>query len=82
MRDVAQSLDAGVDTVASRYGTRQYIGDLMSGKAGSDKSYARAASRQLMQAKEALDKQLRAASPEFGQYLDEYVARSRPINRM
>lgn len=32
--------------------------------------------------KSQLDTQLKAASPQFSQYLDEYVAGSRPINRM
>ena len=41
--DVKKSLDNAGDDIFSLYGTRKYIGDLLSGKAGSDKSYAQAA---------------------------------------
>lgn len=80
--DVKQSLDAAGDDVFSLYGTRKYIDDLMSGKAGTDKSYAKAASRELMQIKNALDERLAEASPSFSQYLDKYREMSGPINTM
>lgn len=70
------------DDVVSLYNVRKYIGDLLEGKAGSDKGYAQAATRELMQIKGQLDEQLRAASPSFGQYLDEFKAGSKPIDRM
>lgn len=80
--DVQRSLDEAGDDVFSLYGTRKYIDDLMSGKAGSDKSYAKAATRELMQLKGALDEKLADASPSFSQYLQKYRDMSVPINRM
>lgn len=80
--DVQRSLDEAGDDVFSLYGTRKYIGDLLSGKAGSDKSYAQAATRELMQLKNVLDEKLADASPSFDQYLTKYRDLSVPINRM
>lgn len=82
LNDVMKSIQDGIDTVASRYGTRKFIDNLLSGKAGGDKSYARAASRELMQVKEALDEQLAQASPAFAQYLEKFRSMSAPIGRM
>lgn len=80
--DVQKSLDAADDSVASLYGTRQYIDDLMAGKAGADKGYAKAAKADLVQVKQALDEEIRKASPSFGNYLSEFIERSKPIDRM
>jgi hypothetical protein len=82
IRDVKTALDAADDGVSSLYGVRKYIGDLLSGKAGTDKSYAKAASRELKEIQEVLDAKLAEKSPSFAQYLDEYRAGSKPINRM
>lgn len=82
LNDVQRSLDEAGDDVFSLYGTRKYIDDLLSGKAGSDKGYAKAASRELLEIKSALDKQLADASPSFEQYLNRYRELSVPINRM
>lgn len=80
--DVQKSLDAADDSVASLYGTRQYIDDLMAGKAGADKGYAKAAKADLVQIKQVLDEEIRKASPSFGNYLSEFIERSKPIDRM
>lgn len=82
LNDVRASLDQAGDDVFSLYGTRKYIDDLLSGKAGADKSYAKAATRELMEIKGALDKQLADASPSFADYLSRYRELSVPINRM
>lgn len=82
LMDVKRSLDEAGDDVFSLYGTRKYIGDLLSGKAGGDKSYARAATRELMQVKNQLDEQLAEASPSFSSYLQKYQELSVPVNRM
>lgn len=82
LNDVKAAISNAGDDVASLYNVRKYIGDLLEGKAGSDKGYAQAATRELMQIKGQLDDQLRAASPSFGQYLDEFKAGSKPIDRM
>ena len=58
------------------------VGIEQSGKAGGDKSYARAATRELMQFKNQLDEEIAKASPTFGQYLNRYREMSVPINRM
>lgn len=82
LNDVKASLDQAGDDVFSLYGTRKYIDDLLSGKAGADKAYARAATRELLEVKRALDEQLADTSPSFADYLDQYRRLSVPINRM
>lgn len=82
VRDVDRALQNAGDSVGSLYQVRQYIGDLMEGKAGGDKSYAKAATRELMQIREALDEQLAQRAPSFPEYLNAYRGASKPINRM
>ncbi|WP_293705563.1 hypothetical protein [Stenotrophomonas sp. UBA7606] len=82
VNDVARSLDRAGDSVASLYGSRKYIGDLLEGKAGPDKGYAKAATRELMQIRDALDEQLAQRAPSFPEYLQAYRQASKPINRM
>lgn len=79
--DVQRALASADDSVESLYGVRKYIGDLLSGKAGADKSYARAASRELKSIQGELDAAIGARSPAFGQYLDAYRTGSKPIDR-
>lgn len=80
--DVKGALDKAGDDAHSLYGVRKYIGDLLSGKAGGDKTYAKAASAELKQIQEVLDEQIAAKSPAFAQYLDAFRSGSKPINRM
>lgn len=80
--DVKRSIDAAGDDVFSLYGSRKYIDDLLSGKAGGDKSYAKAATAELMQIKAKLDHQIGQASPSFTSYLEKYRELSTPIDRM
>lgn len=83
--DVANSLNAAMQNggdVFQLYQVRKYIGDLLSGKAGADKSYARAATRELKSIQNTLDEQLAKASPSFESYLNVYRDMSVPINRM
>lgn len=82
MRVVQGELSNVGDDVAGLYNVRKSIDDLMQGRAGADKAAAKAAKRELVQVKGLLDDQIKAVSPEFGQYLDAYVAGSKPINRM
>lgn len=82
LRDVNAALSNAGDDVFGLYNVRKTIDDLLSGKAGGDKSYARAATRELMQFKGQLDEQIAKASPTFGQYLNRYREMSVPINRM
>ena len=82
LRDVNAALSNAGDDVFGLYGVRKTVDDLLSGKAGGDKSYARAATRELMQFKNQLDDEIAKASPTFGQYLNRYREMSVPINRM
>ena len=82
VKDVDRALKNAGDSVGGLYQVRQYIGDLMEGKAGNDKSYAKAATRELMQIRDALDDQLASRAPSFPEYLQAYRNASKPINRM
>lgn len=82
LNDVASALERAPDTVSGLHGVRMYIGDLLSGKAGSDKGYAKAASAELLQMRDALDKQLATRAPSFTSFLQAFQEGSRPINRM
>ncbi|XQA74593.1 hypothetical protein ACM9XA_03385 [Xanthomonas sacchari] len=82
LNDVSRALENSGDSVAGLYNVRQYIGDLLSGKAGGDKSSARAASSELLGIREMLDKELASRAPSFPEYLDAYRRASKPINRM
>lgn len=82
IRDVDRALGNAGDSVGSLYNVRQYIGDLLEGKAGTDKGYAKAATRELMQIRDALDDQLAQRAPSFPEYLQAYRQASKPINRM
>jgi hypothetical protein len=82
LNDVNKALENSGDSVAGLYNVRQYIGDLLSGKAGGDKSSARAASSELLGIRELLDKELASRAPSFPEYLNAYRLASQPINRM
>lgn len=70
------------DEVTQLYNVRKTLGDLMSGKLAGEKPHAQAATRELMVIKNGLDRVLKKASPEFGQYLDTYKAGSQGVNRL
>lgn len=80
--DVLGSLNAADDSVGSLYLSRKYINDLIEGKLGSDKGYARTAQAELIGIREQLDKVLGSRAPSFPQYVDAYKEASKPINRM
>lgn len=80
--DVLGSLNAADDSVGSLYLSRKYINDLIEGKLGSDKGYARTAQAELIGIREQLDKVLASRAPSFPQYVDAYKEASKPINRM
>lgn len=82
IQDVMADLDDAAPTVQGLYNVRKSIGDLLSGKAGADKAYARAASAELMQMRDLLDAELVNLAPSFEQYLTAFQSMSRPINRM
>lgn len=82
IQDVQTALDDVGDDVFGLYNVRKTVDDLLTGKAGTDKSYAKAASRELMQFKTDLDQAIAKVSPSFGDYLSRYQQLSVPINRM
>lgn len=82
LNDVSRALSNSSDSVGGLYSVRQYIGDLLNGIAGSGKSYAQAATRELMQVRDVLDDEISRRAPSFSKYLLAYQKASKPINRM
>lgn len=74
--------EAGRDDVASLYGVRKSIDDMLAGRYGGDANYAKAATSELMVVKNGLDRAIAKQSPEFGQYLSTYRNMSRDVDRM
>lgn len=77
-----KQLDDAQDTTRGLDNVRQTISDLLTGKAGSDRSAAKAATRELMQAKDLTQEALSKRAPPFPAYLAEFQAKSGDINRM
>lgn len=82
LNDVSRALEKSGDSVQGLYGVRQYIGDLLSGKAGADKGYAKAASRELIAMRDMIDQEISSRAPSWQQYLTAFQDQSVPINRM
>jgi hypothetical protein len=82
LEDVIKELDGAEPSVRGLYNVRKSINDLIEGKAGSEKSYAKAATRELMQARDLVDEEMQNLAPSFGDYLASYKNLSKPINRM
>lgn len=72
----------GQDRVAVLDNVRKTMGDMLSGKYGGDSAAAMAGSREIMAAKNQLDRVLAKQAPQYGQYIDAFKAASKPINRM
>lgn len=64
------------------YGIRQHINDIISPKAAGTASDARAAARELITVKSALDPVIEKGAPGFTDYIKQYEELSRPINGM
>jgi len=65
------------------YAVRQEIGDLMSGRLQTDEaSVARLSKAELTELKQLIDDEIELVAPGFQDYLQTYVAKSRPVNRM
>jgi hypothetical protein len=80
--DVMNELDGAEPSARGLYNVRKSINDLIEGKAGNEKSYAKAATKQLMQARNMVDEEIKSLAPSFGDYLESYQTLSKPINRM
>jgi hypothetical protein len=75
--------DGNVETdPESLYAIRQDINDAIGGKLGGDQAKFKLASGQLIQTRNVLDTAINEAAPGFKNYLTQYAALSKPINRM
>lgn len=66
------------NSVAGLYETRKAINDIIEGR--GETPTGRYAKKELLDVRNALDEQIKKASPEFGQYLESYRAGSEPID--
>ncbi|ASL01755.1 hypothetical protein [Xanthomonas citri] len=78
-REAAPGAFVPEDRIAVLDNARKTIGDMLDGKYGGDNAAALAGSRELIQARQALDAVM---GPEYNAYLGSYRAMSAPINRM
>lgn len=62
------------------YGVRKDIGDLLSGKASTERSGAQVATAQLKDVQKALDETIQKVAPGFKEYLKTYSDMSKPID--
>lgn len=79
---VGAALDAAPNSLGGMYSVRKEINNLLAGKAGSDATASRSATRQLMQMRQAIDDEMTMRAPTFARYLSAYQDASLPINRM
>lgn len=79
---VLDELDNAEPSAQGLYQVRKSINDLIEGKAGTDKSFAKAAKAELMQMRNMVDDELGHLAPSFEEYRGAFQAMSRPINRM
>jgi hypothetical protein len=88
LTDIKQSMfdpDGNLETTLDNvYGIRQNIGDKFDPKAMQDPqtSNYRIAKKQIMEVKDALDKELGKVSDDFMVYLRDYARQSKPINQI
>lgn len=80
--DVLSALRGADDSVEGLYRVRKTINDLLEGKAGSEKGYAKAATSELLDARRLVDQEISTRAPSFAGYIEAYKQGSRPINRM
>ncbi|WP_423197847.1 Mannosyl-glycoprotein endo-beta-N-acetylglucosamidase-like domain-containing protein [Cupriavidus sp. H19C3] len=74
------SLETNAETLYNS--VRKQIGDLLDARTAASNPAGLQASRELIAVRDALDQDISAAAPGFGQYLSDYAAASRPINAM
>ncbi len=65
-------------SVSGLYETRKAINDIIEGR--SETPTGQWAKKELIEVRDALDTQINAVAPEFGQYLDEFRQGSRPLD--
>jgi len=79
---VVKDLDAADDSVEGLYRVRKSINDMIEGKAGTSRSFAKAATAELLDARALVDAEIANRAPTFGGYIEAYKVGSKPINRM
>jgi hypothetical protein len=79
---VLRDLDRAEPSAQGLYQVRKSINDMIEGKAGSERDYARAATAELMQIRNMVDSELANLAPSFEAYRGAFQNMSRPINRM
>lgn len=84
VREAMAAIDAElprIQTVGDAHQLRQYIGQLMSGQI-EGKAGAKLAQAQLATVRNVLDRQMRQAFPQWGNFLRDYKAASREIGQV
>lgn len=79
--DAVKTVLPNIRTVRDAHDVRQYIGQLMSGQV-EGKAGAKLAQSQLMTVRALLDREMRAAYPEWGRFLREYKAAAREADQI
>lgn len=79
---VLGELDDASTSAQGLYNVRKSINDMIEGKAGSDRDFARAATAELIQMRGLVDDELQNLAPSFSNYLQSFRQMSLPINRM
>jgi hypothetical protein len=82
LRAVVRDLDAADDSVEGLYRVRKSINDMIEGKSGTARGYAKAATSELMDARAKVDAEIAKRAPTFAGYIEAFKQGSRPINRM
>jgi hypothetical protein len=83
LKEARRMLDTNsrfVDDINGLYNVRQHIDDLLAGRT-DETGLAKAARADLMKVKNALDDEMKAISPEFGDYLKRYSAGMREADQ-
>lgn len=78
--DAQGNLETNPETLYNS--VRKQIGDLLDSRMAASNPAGLQASRELIAVRDALDQDIAAAAPGFGQYLSDYAAASKPINAM
>jgi hypothetical protein len=81
LKYVRDQLD-GVQNADQAYNVRKTIGDLMEGRLSGDLASATTAKQELMTVRYLLDREMRKAVPQWGQYLRGYQHASREMDQV
>lgn len=79
---VSRNIAEAPETMSGLYNVRKTVTDLLEGKGGTETQSARAATKELMQARGLVDAELSGVAPSWDSYIKESQRASAPINRM